>query len=181
MLVVGSEAGTVLVAMPAGLLLVAGGGKLLAGRDLRGQAPAAEGGLPAWATRPLGAFEVCLAAGCLAWPVAPLLAAAAVLYAVFAVYTGQRVARGQRGGCGCLWGDERLDPVHVAVDALLAAALAVAAANPPGSLLSRIAGAPLLGCALAVSVGACVACLVLVLRHLTDALTAYRPGPAGSR
>jgi hypothetical protein len=174
----GSEAAGVLAAIPAGLLLVAGGGKLIAGSP---GSDAADSALPSWAVRPLGLAETVLAGACLARPSAILLAGAALLFAAFALYTGARVARGERGGCGCLWGDERLDPVHVAVDACLAVMLAAAAVNPPGSLLPQLWERPPVGAALALSVAACVGCLVLVLRHLTDAMTAYRPQRAGSR
>jgi hypothetical protein len=163
--------------VPAGLLLVAGGGKLIAGG--RSGDPA-DGGLSGWAARPLGLAEAALGAACLVRPATLLLAAAALLFATFAVYTGARVARGDRGGCGCLWGDERLDPVHVAMDAVLAGMLGVAAANPPASLVSQLAQRPALGFALALSLASAVSCLVLVLRHLTDALTAYRPQRAES-
>jgi Methylamine utilisation protein MauE len=178
-LVVGSQAGTALEAIPAGLLLAAGIAKLAPGAQARAGLAAA--GLPGWTTRPLGCVEAALAIACLVRPSTPALAAMAALYAGFAAYTGARLARGDGGGCGCLWGDEQLDPVHVAVNVSLAAVAAAAAWQPPPSLVRVAAHTPIMGAALVTAVACAVYCLVLVLRHLSDAVGAYAPGRAGGR
>jgi hypothetical protein len=107
------------------------------------------------------------------------LAAMALLYAAFAAYTATRLALGRDGGCGCLWGDERLDPVHVGVDAVLGALAAAAAWQPSPSPLRIAADQPVAGSALVVALACAVACLVLVLRHLSDAFGAYAADRTG--
>ena len=173
MLVLGSEGGTALMAIPAGVLLLAGGAKLLfpAGAS----EGVADAGLPAWATRPLGGLEAALGALCLLRPSALSLTAMAVLYGGFAIWTSVRLARGRRGGCGCLWGDEQLDGVHVAVDVALAAVSIAAALRPPPSLPTVIAANPLLAVPLLASLCCGVYCVTLVMRHLSESFSAYHP------
>ncbi len=173
MLVLGSEGGTALMAIPAGVLLLAGGAKLLLPAGAAGGV--ADAGLPAWAMRPLGGVEAAVGAICLVRPSALWLAAMAVLYGGFAIWTSVRLARGRRGGCGCLWGDEQLDAVHVAVDVALAAVSLAAALRPPPSLPSVIGAHPMLAVPLLASLSCGVYCVTLVMRHLSEALAAYRP------
>jgi hypothetical protein len=178
---VGSEAGTALTAIPAGLLAAAGIAKLAgAGGDPLRDALAALR-LPPWSARPLGAAEAGVAAVCLLRPSAPALAAMAALYAAFAVLSAVRLARGRSAGCGCLWGDERLDPVHVGVDVALAALALAGALAPPPAMAHVVAAQPLLGVPLALALACAVYCLVLVLRHLSDALAAYAPAAEAGR
>jgi hypothetical protein len=172
---VGSEVGTPLTAIAAGLLALAGLAKLLgAGADPLRDA-LAELRLPGWTARPLGALELGLAAVVLVRPEPLALGLMAALFAAFAAVSAVRLARGERAGCGCLWGDERLDPVHVGVDAALALVAGLAALDPPPALASRLGNAPLAGLPLLLALGCGVYCLTLVLRHLSDALGAYAP------
>jgi hypothetical protein len=178
---VGPEAGTALTAIAAGLLAAAGVAKLAgAGGDPLRDALAALR-LPGWSARPLGAVEAGVAAICLVRPSAPALALMAALFGAFATLSAVRLARGQRAGCGCLWGDERLDPVHVGVDAALAAAAFAGALSPPPALAHVVAARPLLGAPLVLALACAVYCLVLVLRHLSDALAAYAPAAEAGR
>ena len=173
MLVLGSEGGTALMAIPAGVLLLAGGAKLVF--PARATSGVAEAGLPAWATRPLGGLEAAVGALCLMRPSTLSLAAMAVLYGGFAMWSGVRLARGRRGGCGCLWGDEQLDGVHVAVDVALAAVSLAAAFRPPPSLPSVIGAHPLLAAPLVAGLCCGAYCVTLVMRHLSESFAAYRP------
>ena len=173
MLVLGSEGGTALMAIPAGVLLLAGSAKLLFPAGAAGGV--ADSGLPAWATRPLGGLEAAVGAACLVRPSTLSLAIMAALYGGFAVWTSVRLARGRRGGCGCLWGDEQLDGVHVAVDVALAAVSLAAALRPPPSLPSVIGANPLLAVPLLASLCCGVYCVTLVMRHLSESFAAYRP------
>jgi hypothetical protein len=177
-LVLGSEGGTALMAIPAGVLLLAGGAKLLL--PAGASAGVADAGLPAWATRPLGGLEAAVGAVCLLHPSTLSLAAMAVLYGGFAIWTSVRLARGRRGGCGCLWGDEQLDGVHVAVDVGLAAISVAAALRPPPSLPAVIGADPMLAVPLLASLCCGVYCVTLVMRHLSESFAAYRPvrGPS---
>jgi hypothetical protein len=177
----GSDVGTALTAVAAGLLGAAGLAKLAgAGGDPLRDA-LAELRLPGWTARPLGALEAVVAAACLVRPGPLGLAAMAGLFAAFAAFSAVRLARGERAGCGCLWGDERLDPVHVAVDAALAGVAGLAALDPPPGLVDRLGSSPLAGVPLVAAVACAVYCLTLVLRHLSDAVGAYRPAREASR
>jgi methylamine utilization protein MauE len=177
----GSDVGTALTAVAAGLLGAAGLAKLAGGGGDPLRDALADLRLPGWTARPLGALEAAVAAACLIRPGALALGLMAALFAGFAALSAVRLARGERAGCGCLWGDERLDPVHVGVDGVLAGIAGLAALDPPAGLADRLGGSPLAGAPLVVAVACAVYCLTLVMRHLSEAAGAYRPAREASR
>lgn len=169
----GAEAAGVLSAIPAGVLVVAGGAKLTRG-DRDGLTTVA--GLPAAAVRPLGALEAAVGVVCLVDPGRLPLAAMTALYLWFAVFTARLRLRGDPRPCGCLWDDTPADWVHVGVDLAFAVCAAAAALARPAELASLVAGAPALGVPLVLALGCGVLCAVLVLEHLSAALGAYTLG-----
>ena len=162
-----ADVDTVAVATAAGLLAYAGARKLASGDP-----PA---GLPVALARPFGALE--LAAGAVFLVAGGRVAAAAValLYVIFSLVVGRRLARGDTAGCGCLGGDERADGVHLAVNVVLAVAACAAVASPRASLLSIVSADPAVAVGLVLLVGCAIAGTALVLGRLQAAIQSYRP------
>jgi hypothetical protein len=158
---------TVTVATAAGLLVYAGAGKLASGEP-----PA---GLPRLLARPFGALEIAAGAAWLATGGRGPAAAIALLYGIFSVVVGRRVARGDTAGCGCLGGDERADGVHLAVNLTLAFAAIAAVAAPHSSPVAIAHAHPADAAGLGLLVVCAVSCTALVLSHLASAVKSYRP------
>ncbi len=162
-----ADVDTVTVATAAGLLVYAGAGKLASGEP--------PDGLPRLLARPFGALEIVAGATWLAIGGRGPAAAIALLYGIFSVVVGRRVARGDTAGCGCLGGDERADGVHLAVNVVLAVAAIAAVVAPHASPLAIARAHPADAAGLGLLVVCAVSCTALVLGHLASAVKSYRP------
>jgi hypothetical protein len=149
---------TPLVAVAAGLLVLAGVLKLRA-RE-----------------RVAGVLEVALGALALAWS-RPLVAAlVAIAYAGFAAQSWRLAVAGAED-CGC-FGDVEAPAgfVHVAINLCCAAVAAVAAVVAPESLWTLVADAPLTGVVVVLGVAASVYGLFLAYTALPTAWSSFQPG-----
>lgn len=166
---------TVVLAVTAGLLLLAGAVKLRTPEPtslaLRGVGlPGAPG-----IVRALGGVEITVGAGALVAPAvgAPALA---VLYAAFGAFVAYVLARGlPLSSCGCL-GETETKPslVHVAVTLCAAAAGVAAALTTPPSLTALVVADPLLAVPLVAGVGTALYLTYMTLALLPAALSAYQ-------
>ena len=177
MAVVGASVAAPLVSVLAAVLVVAGLGKLrfpAAAADAMRSAGLPSGALPA---RLVGAVEAGVGALVLAAPSRLSLAAMAALYALLLCFA-VRLLRGAEAAasCGCFGADAPPSPLHAGFDAVAAAVAALAAADPPPGLAELAARAPVAGIGLVAGCCACAYGVSLALRHLPQAVTAYRPG-----
>jgi Methylamine utilisation protein MauE len=172
-----NEALLPLLAIAAGVMLLAGLAKL------RSPASAQEAisafGLPPSLTlvRALGGTEVCIGALCLVAPGPIALIALASAYLVFAAAIGARWLRGERQvPCGC-FGDSSVPTHlgHLAMNLVCAAVALAALVKPPPSLTTTFGyGLPAL--TLLVGIGCSVYLIFALLTLLPDSWRAYSAG-----
>jgi uncharacterized protein YjeT (DUF2065 family) len=179
--VVGTSVTAPLVSVLAAVLVVAGLGKLrapAAAADALRSAGLPSGALPA---RLAGLAEVSVGALVLALPSRPALAVMAALYAIlagFAVRLLQTTA--PVASCGCFGADAPPSRLHAGFDVAAAAIAALAVASPPPGLPELAAHSPLAGVGLVAGCCASAYAVSLVLTHLPQAASAYRPGPGAA-
>lgn len=175
--VVGASVTAPLVSVLAAVLVVAGLGKL------RAPAAAADAlravGMPtgALAARLVGLAEASVGVLVLVAPSRASLGAMAALYAIlgwFAVRLLRTAA--PVASCGCFGADAPPSPLHAGFDGAAAVLAALAAASPPPGLAELAARTPAAGVALVAGCCASAYAVSLVLSHLPQAASAYRPG-----
>jgi hypothetical protein len=175
--VVGASVTAPLVSVLAAVLLVAGLGKLRAPAAAADAMRAA--GVPAGPgpARLAGLLEAAVGTAVLAAPSRPALLAMAALYLVLAGVAVRLLrAAVPAASCGCFGADAPPSRLHAWFDAAAALVAAAAATRPPPGIATLAASAPLAGVGLVAGCGAAAYAVSLVLRHLPEVATAYRPG-----
>ena len=174
---VGASVTAPLVSVLAAVLVVAGLGKLrapAAAADAMRAAGMPAGTVPA---RLAGSVETAVGIVVLAAPSQPALLAMAALYAVLAGVSVRLLrAAVPAASCGCFGADAPPSRLHAWFDAAAALIAALAAVTPPPSIATLAASAPLAGVGLVAGCAAAAYAVSLVLRHLPEVATAYRPG-----
>jgi hypothetical protein len=155
------------------LLVVSGAAKL---RNPRPAAAALRAlGVPAATLVVPVAAVVELAAGVagIAAPRTALFAGA--LYVVFACLVGAQLARGSTASCGCLGSaDTPPSPLHLVIDAALAATAFAAAFSAPPGIVSLLGAHPAAGAVVAAASATAAFLLVSAASLLPAALASYR-------
>lgn len=177
MAVVGASVTVPLVSVLAAVLVVAGLGKLRAPAAAADAMRAA--GVPAGPgpARLAGGLEAAVGVAVLAVPSRPALVAMAALYAVLAA-VALRLLRAAvpAASCGCFGADAPPSRLHAWFDAAAVLVAAAVAVSPPPGIATLAARAPLAGVGLVAGCAAAAYAVSLVLSHLPEVATAYRPG-----
>ncbi len=177
MAVVGTSVTVPLVSVLAAVLVMAGLGKLRAPAAAAAAMRAA--GVPAGPgpARLAGGLEVAVGIAVLAAPSRPALLAMAALYGVLAGVAVRLLrAAVPAASCGCFGADGPPSGLHAWFDAGAALVAAAIAVSPPPGIATQAARAPLAGVGLVAGCAAAAYAVSLVLRHLPEVATAYRPG-----
>jgi hypothetical protein len=174
--VVGASVTAPLVSVLAAVLVMAGLAKLRAPNAAADAMRAA--GLPAGVVpaRLAGGLETLVGIAALLAPSRPALLVMAALYAVLAAVSVRLLrAAVPAASCGCFGGDDEPSRLHAWFDGAAALIAAMAAIGPPPGILALAARAPLAGVGLVAGCAAAAYAVSLVLRHLPDVATVYRP------
>jgi hypothetical protein len=163
----------------AGVLAIAGVGKLRHPGAARDALERAGFGVPAWAIRAAGAAELALAVACIARPSAPTAALLALVYAGFAALVARLLRRSPGAPCGCFGEASRaVTRWHLALNLAAAAVAAAAALAPPA--WSALEG-PVIVAVFAAATLASVYLAYLAYTALPEAWSAYEGGRGGTR